>query len=62
MESWWVGIKPDHSLLGLLGKLFFRHQPTWVQRRKMGVLFWSIVVGLFCGGVIVAGILAANGH
>jgi hypothetical protein len=33
-----------------------------VQRRKMIVLLWSLVVGLFCGSAIVLSILAANWH
>jgi hypothetical protein len=47
-------IKPDHSIIGLLGKLFFMHQAPWIQRRKTIVLLWSIAVGLFCGGVCAA--------
>jgi hypothetical protein len=55
-----VDIKPDYSPLGLLGKLFFRRQAPWVQRRRMVVILWSLVVGLLSGGVIVALTLAQN--
>jgi hypothetical protein len=55
-----VDIKPDHSPLGLMGKLFFRRQSPWAQRRKMVVVLWCIIVGLLSGGVIVALTLYQN--
>jgi hypothetical protein len=62
MGSCWLSIEPDHSTIGLLGKLFFRRQPSWAQRRKMIVLLCSILAGLFCGGVVVVIILATKSH
>jgi hypothetical protein len=55
-----VYIKPDYSPLGMLGKLFFRRQAPWVQRRNMIVVMWAIVVGFLCGGVMVALTLFQN--
>jgi len=55
-----VGIKTDHSLFGMLGKLFFRRQQAWVQRRKITVLLWSVFVGLLCGGALMAVIFLAG--
>ncbi len=60
MGSFWLCIEPDHSTIGLLGKLLFRHQPAWAQRRKMIVLLCSTLVGLFCGGIVVVIILVTN--
>ncbi len=43
-----------------MGKLFFRRQSPWAQRRKMVVVLWCIIVGLLSGGVIVALTLYQN--
>jgi hypothetical protein len=38
----------------VLGKLFFRRQAPWLQRRKTIVMLWSVVMGLVCGGIFAA--------
>lgn len=53
-------IKPEHSPLNLLGKLFFRNQAPWEQRRKMSVVLWSVAIGLLLGGVCTLVILFQN--
>jgi hypothetical protein len=53
-------INPESSVITLLGKLFFRSEPTWEQRNKMLTLLWAVAVGLAVGGVCVAAILLQN--
>lgn len=55
-----ITIKPDYSPLGLLGKLFFRREPPWMQRRKMMMIMWSLLVGLICGGFVIALVIVQN--
>jgi hypothetical protein len=52
--SYWPSIKPDHSLVALLGKLYFGQQAPQLQRRKTIVMLSSIGMGLFCGGILAA--------
>jgi len=54
------GIKPEHSPLFLLGKLFFRNQAPWQQRRKISVVLWSVTIGLILGGICTLVILFQN--
>jgi hypothetical protein len=58
----WQGIKPEYSLVNLLGKLVFRQQAPWQQRRKSIILSWSILVGLGFGGLVMATMLLQNGR
>ncbi|MDR3456850.1 MAG: hypothetical protein P4N60_05350 [Verrucomicrobiae bacterium] len=46
-------IKPEHSPINLLGKLFFRRQAPWQQRQKMLVVCWTLFVALFVGVVVI---------
>jgi hypothetical protein len=53
-------IKPEHSPLTLLGKLVFRNQAPWQQRRKISVVLWSVTIGLILGGICTLVILFQN--
>jgi hypothetical protein len=55
-------IKPEHSLINLLGRLIYHRQPPWEQRRKVIILLWSIIIGMVLGGIYVAVILFQTGH
>jgi hypothetical protein len=55
-----VIIKPESSVITLLGKLFFRGQPLWEQRSKMITLVWSVAVGILVAAVSVAVIFLQN--
>ena len=54
------GIKSKHSTLNVLGKIFFRGQPPWEQRRKMVLLLWSAAAGAIVGGALVGWLFVEN--
>jgi hypothetical protein len=54
------GIKSDRSPISQLGKLFFRHQAPWQQRRNMTILCWLLFVTLLIGCVTVGLMFFAN--
>ena len=62
MRSCWESIKPDHSPITLLGKLFFRCQQPWEQRQHVVQLLWSVVVGVVVGGICVGAFLFQASH
>ncbi len=53
-------IKPEHSPINLLGKLFFRAQAPWEQRRKISILLWTVAMGLIFGGLCVTAFILQN--
>jgi hypothetical protein len=53
-------IKPEHSPINLLGKVLYRQQPPWEQRRKSIILLCSVVTGVVLGAICVAVILLQN--
>ena len=53
-------IKTERSPINHLGRLFFRRQAPWQQRRNMVIVCWTLLVAVLMGGVTVGLMFFAN--